>query len=243
MSHHPVNELRAALSQVEPYPNGMMLPPGFIEGVAFFPGGAGLLAACAGHAFPEIKPGGIMVVGNDFDSLAGFERSLRKGTERLTGPTWKNLLDLLTNAGIQPAEVFFTNAYMGVRLGRSVGPSPALLDAPFVSRCEAFFNLQVEVIAPRAIFTLGLHAARFLGRLSPQLENWQQAASFRDIDKGIGPLVRDVRLTALTDREVLVASLTHPSFRKLNVGLRRFSGLEGDAAEAELVKQASGILS
>ncbi len=68
--------------------------------------------------------GGVMVLGHDFYSEAGFRRFAKRG-ESTKGPTWRNLLALLARVGIGPERCFFTNAYMGLRAGsRNTGRFP-----------------------------------------------------------------------------------------------------------------------
>ncbi|NBP03482.1 MAG: hypothetical protein EBU90_26005, partial [Proteobacteria bacterium] len=97
-----------------------------IRRTAFFPGGHGMWN-------PEAKPtkfpfGGLMILGHDFHSQVEYQKSLERGEEDLNGPTWRNLIDVLTRADIDLKNCFFTNAYMGLRGGHeTTGKFPGAL--------------------------------------------------------------------------------------------------------------------
>ena len=80
---HPVDELFTAMRMVKPYPHGVIAAPDRIPGVAFFPGGAGLWGAAADAPLPPMPTGGVMVLGHDFHTKAGFLSALAQGTEYL----------------------------------------------------------------------------------------------------------------------------------------------------------------
>ena len=85
--------------------------PGRIEGMAFFPGGSGL--DLRDRAVAEFPVGGVMILGHNFDSEAGFQASFQRGAEDVKKGTWGALLRLLDKAGIPSKKCFFTNAFMG----------------------------------------------------------------------------------------------------------------------------------
>lgn len=77
--------------------------------------------------------GGIIVIGHNFDSEAGFKRSFTHGGEDMNGPTWRNLLAFLRSVDISPARCFFTNAYVGLMPGdKATGPFAGAKDPQFV---------------------------------------------------------------------------------------------------------------
>ena len=63
---------------VEPYPKGVVPVPERLPGTAFFPGAAGLWAFDPDAPLPPMPVGGVMVLGHDFYSEAGYRRFLAK---------------------------------------------------------------------------------------------------------------------------------------------------------------------
>lgn len=224
---------------VRPYPKGIVEVRRAIPGVAFFPGGYGLYRESIALPLPEWPSDGVMVVGQDFHTVEGYESSLSAGREPETQPTWKNLLDLLKRTGIDSAECFFTNAYMGLRKdGGATGRFPGARDPEFADRCSIFFERQVDALQPRLILCLGAWVPEFVARRAHGLNHWRSASSLKRIDE-VGPLVREVSIGGCSG--ITVIALTHPSFRRLNVRRRRFDGREGDDAEKHLIASALGI--
>ena len=71
---HPVHELCKLLPLLKPYPAGMAPVLTRIEGTAFFPGGWGLWDTSPNVPLPPMPVGGIMVVGQDYHTVSGYER-------------------------------------------------------------------------------------------------------------------------------------------------------------------------
>lgn len=177
------------------------------------------------------------MLGHDFHSKHEYEKSRDRGFEDPNSSTWRNLPPLLCDAGIALADCFFTNLFMGLRLGRATtGPFPGARDQQFVKRCLDFLATQIALQQPRLILTLGTHVPRRLAQLSPDLAHWRDARSFRALDK-CGPLGRNVHFDGLPTK-CTVAALTHPSLRPVNVGRRRYRGLAGEAAELSVLRHA-----
>lgn len=183
-----------------------------------------------------------MILGHDFHSLAAFRRSYEAGAEvsqdaggsYRMGPTWRNLLALLDDAKIDPAECFFTNAYMGLRESdSSMGRFPGSHDAEFVERCRPFFLRQLDAQRPRAILALGAWVPRFLAPLAVKLADWSARESLDAIDSA-GPVRTEVIFDGRVDSCTVIA-LTHPSLRSANVGRRRYVGQEGKTAERAML--------
>ena len=165
---HEVNYLFELHDQLSSYPKGVIRISKRIPGTAFFPGGYGLWNTQPNEPLPPMPIGGIMVVGHNFDSEVGFERSLNKGEENLKGPTWKSLLTFLNQVEILPEWCFFTNAYVGLQPGGSaIGPFPGQRDPEFVCWCQNFLLKQIKLMQPRLILTLGAYVPSFLAPLSP----------------------------------------------------------------------------
>src|SRR5688572_23127445 len=113
---HPADKLWQK-HQPPSYPRGVLKVPHPIIGTAFFPGGFGLWNPKSTYPLPDFPIGGVMVLGHDFHSEAGYHESVARGAESLRQPTWRNLLNVLGRAEITPENCFFTNVYMGLRAG------------------------------------------------------------------------------------------------------------------------------
>ncbi len=240
---HPVGLLFEGLRTVEPYPKGVVPVPERLPGTAFFPGGMGLWQVA--DTLPPMPVGGVMVLGHDFYSEAGFRRFAAKRGESTRGPTWRNLLSLLDRVGIGPERCFFTNAYMGLRAGsQNTGRFPGARDPGFVERCRAFLAEQIRAQEPRLILTLGSHVPAVIAPLSADLAPWLGTPSLKALDEAGYPVVPAASFPSVPGHKVTVAALVHPSIRWASVLRRRYGTLEGDAAEVSILKDAlrsSGI--
>jgi hypothetical protein len=243
---HPIEGLFARMSSVEPYPQRVVPVPARIPGVAFFPGGAGLWRASSGCPLPDMPIGGVMVLGHDFHSKTGFHESLAQGSEvpdvatngYRTPATWVNLRAFLKDADIPLERCFFTNAYMGLRMGvGKTGRFPGSRDPRFISRCRAFLIDQISVQRPRVILTLGTWVPGFVAPSAPKLKAWARARSVAAIDAA-GGVHHDVWLTELPEFSCSVVALTHPSLRGPNVHRRQFGELRGHEAELAMISEA-----
>jgi uracil-DNA glycosylase len=126
-----------------------------IDGTAFFPGGHGIWRGRNPHGplptyFPD-RP--VMFVGHNFDKVAGYERSRKRGVEVLGAATWKNLLSYISFAGLDPAECFLTNALMGLQPSKALGKLKTT--TLFREQCRTFLSEQIALVQPRLIVALG----------------------------------------------------------------------------------------
>ena len=235
---HPAVQLWREHHCVAPYPAGCEPVPGAIPGTAFFPGGYGLWRLKSAGPLPPWPHRGVMVLGHDFHSVAGYQTSVARGRESPTQPTWRVLLAVLREASIEPAACFFTNVYMGLRSGSATtGRFPGSADTGFVSRCQTFLLRQLAAQEPTAILTLGLPAMRFLAAVLPALSAWHRARTFAELDE-LGPVQQ---LAATPGVGTLrIGALVHPSFRHAVVRTRRYRGLRGHLAELQLIRDTTG---
>lgn len=235
---HPVESLWARHAPPAGYPPGVVPVPEPIAGLAFFPGGHGLWGSAAGQPLPPLPTGGIMVLGHDFHSESGYEESRRLGGERLTLPTWSNLLRLFETVGIAPARCFFTNLYMGLRAGTATtGPFPGASDQRFVAHCQAFFLEQLRTQRPALVLTLGVHVPPVIGALSPELASWTAGRGLKHLD-AVGPVRTDVTFPGVADFRTTVAALIHPSLRHASLRHRRYGAATGADAEPAMLRDA-----
>jgi hypothetical protein len=235
---HPVIQLWSAHNPRSGYPAGVEPVPEPIPGLAFFPGGWGLWGAKPNLALPPMPIGGIMVLGHDFHSRSGYEKSLSLGGEPLTLPTWRNLLTVLRAAAIPPKICFFTNLYMGLRSGdATTGVFPGASDPTFRRYCQDFLLTQLDVQRPRLIITLGVQVPPVVAELSDQLAPWMARPSIRHIDN-VGSLRTGVEFRGLRGFSTVVAALLHPSLRQASLRHRRYQTLVGGDAELALLRDA-----
>lgn len=210
---------------VAPFPAGVSAVPEPIEGTAFFPGGLGLwLEEADGNCnFPT---GGCMVVGQDFNTVATYERARQQRSLVGSSQTWRVLSRLLIRFSIRPESCFYTNAYMGLRAaGRETGRFCGARDNDFVNRCAIFFSRQLAVARPRLILILGMEPLRMLG---PRLFGIKAPPTLTACDS-FYPRV------CLGYGDAAIVVLTHPSLYSANVGRRRYLHLVGADAEAAMV--------
>jgi hypothetical protein len=147
------------------YPQEYVQFPKILIGQGFFPGGDGLwrddnpqkMREASPYAFPK---NGIMFLGNDFGSLAGFVKlKLHENP-----PTWRNLRRRLVVAKI-PGEIgFYTNAYLGLRSDRDA-LAEALVSSEYESFCKEFLEFQISTQAPRLIVVLGDRPSNLLHQI------------------------------------------------------------------------------
>ena len=238
-SMHPAEALWAHHHPPAGYPAGVVAVPVPISGLAFFPGGFGLWGATAGRPLPPLPLGGVMVLGHDFHSEAGYQASRRAGGERLTLPTWSNLLKVLAATGIPAERCFFTNLYMGLRAGtETTGPFPGVTDQLFVAHCRTFLIEQLRVQRPALVLSLGVHVPPVLGALSPELRSWAEGKGLRHLD-AVGPVRVEVTFPGLEGYRTTVVALIHPSLRHASLRHRRYGSVVG--ADAELAMLRDGM--
>lgn len=236
---HPAEALWTRHKKTGPYPAGVIAVPEPIPGIAFFPGGFGLWRPDIQCPLPPFPVGGVMVLGHDFHSEAGYRASLARGREAETQPTWRHLRALLSKAGIPVERCFFTNVYMGLRQGEATtGPFPGATDAAFVARCSRFLLEQLDAQRPALILALGINVPPILGSLSDDLVDWTTGRGLKHLDE-VGPVRHRVSFSGVTGLQSSVVALTHPSLRPASVRHRRYKGESGDRVELFMLRDAT----
>jgi hypothetical protein len=179
-----------------------------------------------------------MILGHDFHSEEGYKASAKLGYESETQPTWRNLLQMLKEAQVDPSCCFFTNVFMGLRRGAATtGRFPGATDAVFVAHCLRFLREQLTVQRPSLIIVMGLPASRLLGRLSTNLEDWAEANGFADLDAS-GPVRPHLCFPNVDNVHPVAIAITHPCMRNSNVRHRKYRGLVGADAERAMLSSA-----
>ncbi len=234
-------QLRIQMETVMPYPEGVIPVPETIPGLAFFPGGTGLWQDGIGANHNDIPVGGVMVLGHNFDSHAGYKRSLLKKEENRNGATWRPLIKLLVDAGVELDRCFFTNFFMGlIEEGSSIGVFPGAKDPKFVARCRWLLLQQIRIQKPAYILTLGIHVPPLIASVADELAPWTSVRSLMEMDERGSGLVRSAAFLEAAHTCPVVA-LTHPCLRHLNIGRRRFDGIKGDEAEISMIHKAAAL--
>lgn len=229
------------LKQFERYPNGVVQVPCQIMGTSFFPGGVGLWVDQLSN-LPDFPIRGVMILGHDFDSESGYKSSREVGRENMQMPTWRNLLELLCECGIDKKDCFFTNTYMGLRQGaKNTGRFPGESDLEFKRKCQSFLLDQLSMQKPELIVAMGGSVLDFLAPLAPQLNDWANGGSFNTRDRQNISLKKGVKFEKCQAPATVVVSIVHPSMRKSNVHRRRWQTFIGNRAEQELVKEAKRL--
>jgi len=191
--------------------------------VSVFPGGNGAL----GDRFPV---GGVMVLLNDFDSLANYLVGVRRGYKGSSGqpPSLMRKMLEATCPGLS-SQAWLTNFCLGVRVADgNTGISPGWGYEPYRNLCRDFFERSLMAQRPRLIVALGEHVPRYLASVSLDLTQWGRSDnSFNE--RGV------VKATFRNGFTCHVISNVHSAFRHINVLPRRYKGLSGDAAEMMLL--------
>jgi uracil-DNA glycosylase family 4 len=146
-------------STVDAYGPGAIKVTRRVEGTAFFPGGIGLWRTLepwgvAPLLFPRSP---LMILGHNFDKVAGLEASSQRGIELMNGATWKILRRYLEAAMVEPSDCFFTNVFVGLQPIKATGPMMA--SEKYEEQCRTFLHEQIKIVRPFLVVTLGVPAA------------------------------------------------------------------------------------
>jgi hypothetical protein len=243
---HPIDLLVNKLKEISPYPDGVVPVPKRMEGLAFFPAGAGLWGTPSHHPLPPMPIGRVMIFGHDWGSEVYYDQDPANHGENLNSPTWRNLLWLLDQVALPPHVCFFTNFYMGLRAGNTkiTGRFPGARSPDFVHQCQAFLAHQIATQRPRLILTLGMQVPAVIAPLSADLQGWAHCKGFRALDMHGPPMLPTVHFRAPADVRATVTALTHTSLWHRCVVERRYGALHGREAELQMLRDAikmSGI--
>ncbi len=224
----------------ESYPRDLGPVPSLMDGLSFFPAGRGLYQPNGSTQTPTFPHGGVMVVGRDFGTHGAYVQANAERGERESDPTWNHLLTLLDEAGCDPRSCFFSNAFMGLRKGnqaRNVGDTPAHRDKKFLAACRDFFIVQLEMMRPRVLLTLGSAVPAFVATKLKVDPSWS-AGTLKAIDVAEKSIQTEVAVPELDFTVSAVVALTHPCMRPVNVRLRQYDLLRGRNAEKAMLMEA-----
>ena len=97
-----------------------------------------------------------MILGHNFDKVAGLEASWERGVEVMSGATWLILRRYLGTARVDKLDCFFTNVFVGLQPVKS--PGKVIADQEYYEQCRAFLHAQIALVKPRLVATLGIPA-------------------------------------------------------------------------------------
>lgn len=167
---------------------------------------------------------------------------LRNESTDLKCPTWRNLIKLFNEAGIDLKDCFYSNVFMGLRETTSMtGKFPGFKDREFVQRNVDFLSLQIQTMKPAAIITLGRPASELLAKVSkPNLDCWE---SGRALSVPYIGLQKNIRFN---EHISTCVALEHTSLRHLNVKRRLYKNsngiYHGNTAEVGMLKDLTKII-
>lgn len=217
------------LQELGDYPDKVKPVGKMLDITAFFPGGRGLWLEQDSTEFPSI-----LILGQDFSTVKAYKAMVAGNKADLNSPTWKNLIKLFEEAGLDLRECFFSNVFMGLRdTDKMTGIFPGARDKDFVNRNLAFLSFQIETIKPKIIITLGRPASGMVAKLSrPGLDCWDKGKALSSPDNGYKT---DICFNGHFCRCV---ALEHTSMRNSNVKRRVYGKHKGHEAEVEMLKDA-----
>lgn len=228
-----LEDLKKKLKNISSYPDSLKEVCCEIKGLGFFPGARGLWEI---NDF-SLADKSIMVLGHDFGAERDYQLSVTRGSENVQSLTWKNLITLLKEYNLNPKDIFFTNAIMGVRTNSSaLGKSPAFDHQEFLKDCKTFLIEQINTQRPNLIIALGQHIWTFLSDVSKELKTLGNIKSFSELDNKELSFIRQVRFDNIPNFTTNIAFITHPTYWHLNVKNRKYKTFVGIEAEKEIIK-------
>ncbi|WP_374536798.1 uracil-DNA glycosylase family protein [Chitinimonas taiwanensis] len=231
-----VEKIHEKHKSISNYPPDVVPVYGRIMGTSFFPGGDGLWKE--GNKNEDLTIEGIMVVGHNFDNVTGFHKSLQKGKEPKTCPTWRNITNFLKEAEVDLENCFFTNVYVGLMQSDSnVGVFPGSKSEEFKKQCIDFLEYQISIQRPSIILTLGGFVPALISRLSSDLGDWINVQKIGMLDLIEKQMIEDAKFCNGTVTSTVIA-LTHPALRHLNVKHRKYGDVAGHDAEIAMLRHA-----
>jgi uracil-DNA glycosylase len=121
-------------------------------------------------------------------------------------PTTSRVLRQLL-APARPAEVFLTNAFIGLPdVVSDTAPFPTT--PSFVGRCKALLGMEIDLFRPRVVVCLGVPAARLLAAMTPVLAPWRPWPGYGELDRRAGRVVRGCSVAGVDFASV---ATHHPS--------------------------------
>lgn len=231
-----ITEWQQQATTVAPPENTRISPArGGLNGPAFFPEGLGLQSLTAHSAWPEL-----MAIGHNF-GCEDYRKEIDAAGREDNKPTWRNLRNLLTDAGVAVESCYMTNWFVGLQPGSTqVGDFLLRPDPRYETECRQLLLKQIGGLRPRTILLLGLDVVSRAHEIMPSLEIWAGAGNWASVDKSrIGPVAYNAEVQGTGIRANVVA-LLHASFSPSNQRHRRSATFAGPKPEAEMIRRALG---
>jgi hypothetical protein len=218
-----------------PENTGISSARGGLSGPAFFPEGFGLQNPTPQSAWPEL-----MAIGHNF-GCEDYRKEIDAAGREDNKPTWRNLRNLLTDAGVAVESCYMTNWFVGLQPGSTqVGGFLLRPDPRYEAECRHLLLEQVGGLRPRTILLLGLDVVSRSHEIMPSLKMWAGARTWAAVDKSsIGPVAYNVQIQG-TGVQANVVALLHPSFSPSNQRHRQSATFAGPKPEVEMVRRALG---
>jgi hypothetical protein len=206
-----------------------------IKGRAFFPGGSG-------HSEGEVArlpANPIFTLGDNFGSWGYYTKCVLRGEEPLDNPTWKDLLEIYEQAGLDPQCCFHSNVYMGFIPGESNSKEKMFVTKEFRCDCESFLTWQIRTITPKAIIALGSKAKDALADISPEIQIVWGSKSYNDLYLDNSLLLQNSSIPiGQGNWHGDVITIMHPALRKGNLGKsRKRLGIDAESIELESLRK------
>jgi uracil-DNA glycosylase len=139
-----------------------------------------------------------MFVAHNYDSINAHARAKARRGE-VDSPFWRDrLIRYISMAGIDPADVFFTNVLMGCKPGSAIGDMPVV--PGYEEQCVAFLRRQIEIVKPRVVIAFGAKARTRVRLVLPQAGSVMHPSA-----REFNPLV--TRTDRLREQAELLAAL------------------------------------
>jgi Uracil DNA glycosylase superfamily len=218
-----------------PENTGISPARGGLSGPAFFPEGLGLQNPTTHAAWPEL-----MAIGHNF-GCEDYRKEIDSASREDNKPTWRNLRNLLSNAGVAVESCYMTNWFVGLQpVSSQVGNFLLRPEPRYEAECRHLLLKQIGGLRPRTILLLGLDVVSRAHEIMPSLKIWAGARMWASVDKSsIGPVAFNVEVSGTGARANVVA-LLHPSFSPANQRHRRSAAFVGAKPEVEMIRRALG---
>jgi hypothetical protein len=157
---HPIEDFWTRLREFDAYPPDVSAVPELLPGTAAFAASAGLYRPAGSRELPPFPYGGLLIVGHNLDSQAGYDKRRASGSSHgdlIPGPamsTWLGLYKVLDGAGVGRDEFFFTNIFVGLKEGTPTGRFSAYPAPDFRRWCREFLRHQVDTMRPTVVLLL-----------------------------------------------------------------------------------------
>lgn len=217
---------------VTKYPNGVVEVPKMLYIKEFFPGGIGF-TTCS-NIEKEFE---VLVFAHDFDSKNNYYKYKEDGSHE-NNSTLDNLEKMLQEIkGVCIEDCFLSNAIMGLRNSdKNTGEYAPFKDKNFLKLNEEFIRMQIEIIHPKLIITLGNDSLEIVkNALSIKLRNFGLVNS----DKNIKSIEKNIIMDELKF-DLIALTHTTNNRRQRNLSYRNYFKndeiLKGEQAEIEMMK-------